>query len=537
MHFPFFYLAKLSLSQSWEKWLEQYEENGIYVLIILAVVLTAGTIVALISKKNLQKYKLQRITYIAIAAIAIYLAHWIGHFDIMSDANNVIAFTFRKIFIAIMLIAAVCYIDRLLILVLLTHIFSKPPSRFVHQIIITILTIFAIATYCSWAFEFSLSSFIAGSAAISIILGLALQKTIGTFFDGMVLQASPPFKTGDWIQLGNEAGLEGRVVDTTWRAVTLVTLTNNYIHIPNSLIVNERIINYSSPSTATATAVILNLDYVLDPAAVKRVLIQAARDTDGVLTTPPPSVHLLTLADASIQYRVNFWTDFPQRRPIIEEAVRVNIWYRLNQAGMNIPFTGRATLAADLEKARLTARQAAQNTRLAALKACTLFGPLPAETLEALAAETRDFTLTPNQIFYRQSDPGNVLYILLAGTVAISLETNGTPPRILDAGEASAPFLFGQTSAFTGQPRTRTIRAKTAVRAMEITNQQLHTLLAQCPVLAQRFSDAVTQNQNQRDDFLKKYAPSASPTSETPEESDSILDRVTQFFTRFGPSD
>jgi len=518
-----------------EKWLIFHNwQNGARSILAFLLILLLGLFVIRKFKNLLQRHRLRRATYAGIFTIAFYVALWVVRFGLMKDPTDILSATFHRTFVAIMLFVVVRYIDRLIILALLTHILGRPPSRFVHQVIVAILSIFVIAGYCSWAFGIELGSFVAGSAAISIILGLALQETLGNFFAGMVLQASTPFKAGDWIQLGSDPTVEGRVVEMTWRAVTLVTGSNNYIYIPNSQIARDRIINYHAPSTATSTSVTLNLDYNLDPNTVKQTLIQSARDCDGVLTNPPPSAGLASFADTSIQYRLSFWVDLPNRRAAVEDAVRINLWYRLNQAGLNIPFSARAVLMPDVEKNRNAALQASQATRLTALKSCDLFTTLPAESLEKLASETRDFSLTAGQWFYRQNDPGHSLFLLLSGTIAISIETPDTPPRSLDAGEASAPYLFGQTAAFTGLPRTRTIRAKTDIRALEITHNQLHTLLATDPALAHRFSQAVVQNQSQRDDFLKKYSnTSSSASAQTPDESDSILDRVTQFFSRF----
>src|SRR4029079_17104131 len=131
---------------------------------------------------------------------------------------------------------------------------------------------FLIAGYLHWAFDVDVSSLLAGSAVISIVLGLALQETLGNFFSGMVLQASVPFEPGDWIVIGEgSTAVEGRVVEMTWRAVTLLAGDNNNVLIPNSQVARSKITNYHTPTRETARSVSVGLEYSLPPHEARRV--------------------------------------------------------------------------------------------------------------------------------------------------------------------------------------------------------------------------------------------------------------------------
>src|SRR6185503_4525029 len=104
-----------------------------------------------------------------------------------------------------------------------------------------VLASFALLIFGSIAFGWDINAFLAGSAVVSIVLGLALQESLGNFFSGLVMQASPPFAIGDWIICGAH---EGRVVDMTWRAVTIHTNEDNFILIPNATVAKAEIVNY-----------------------------------------------------------------------------------------------------------------------------------------------------------------------------------------------------------------------------------------------------------------------------------------------------
>ena len=106
----------------------------------------------------------------------------------------------------------------LLIVPMLTRRGTVRMPRFFHQIVNIVLALFAILIFGSVAFGWDIDRFLAGSAVASIVLGLALQESLGNFFSGLVMQAAPPFALGDWIICGDH---EGRVVDMTWRALVM----------------------------------------------------------------------------------------------------------------------------------------------------------------------------------------------------------------------------------------------------------------------------------------------------------------------------
>ena len=62
---------------------------------------------------------------------------------------------------------------------------------------------------------FRSASFLLGVTGSAIVIGLALQDTLGNAFAGLAIQVERPFRVGNWIQA---AGHEGRVTEVTWRA-------------------------------------------------------------------------------------------------------------------------------------------------------------------------------------------------------------------------------------------------------------------------------------------------------------------------------
>src|SRR6185369_12774191 len=97
------------------------------------------------------------------------------------------------------------------------------------------------------------------SAIFGVIIGLALQDTLGNFFAGLSLHADRPFQVGDVIVVGDHTGV---VEGITWRAIKLRTFQNHIVLIANSAAgkepievsprdnLNARLV-FLAPSTAT----------------------------------------------------------------------------------------------------------------------------------------------------------------------------------------------------------------------------------------------------------------------------------------------
>ncbi len=83
--------------------------------------------------------------------------------------------------------------------------------------------------------DVNLAGLITTSAALTVVIGLAAQTTLGNFFSGLVLQMEHPFSIGDWITYGSHTG---RVVGITWKSTRIITRNNVLIYLPNNELSN-----------------------------------------------------------------------------------------------------------------------------------------------------------------------------------------------------------------------------------------------------------------------------------------------------------
>lgn len=493
----------------WRLWIEVHSWTvALRSAVTLLLILLLGYLLSRIFRKILDKYQLLRPVRWGFIALAFYAALFASHLRRMMDSTDLLALILHKAFVAILLIVILRFLDRLVIIPLLTRGGRATLSRFVHQIVFAILSLFVLAGYLHWAFDLDVSSVLAGSAVISIVLGLALQETLGNFFSGMVLQASVPFAPGDWITIGEgSTAVEGRVVEMTWRAVTILAPGHNHVLIPNSVVARTKIINYHTPTTATSLSITLDLPLDLAPHEARRVLLLAAADAPSTLADPPPSVSLTSFNPASNSYTLGFWINQPNQHNAIEGAVRWNVWYRLQQAGIR-------TLEMAPPGDHLAASAAAREARFQVIQKCSLFSSLSPELQQNLAVNTTDLQLAAGQTFYRQDDPGDSLFLILSGTVHALLRI--TDGREIDLGDTSIGGVFGEVSALTGQPRTATVIAKTDVRTAQIDRHHLQEILAHNPALAQHMSQVVAQGQAQREALVQQLGARPHPRPKLP---------------------
>src|SRR6266478_10530 len=136
--------------------------------------------------------------------------------------------------------------------------------------LIYLAALFAVIAY---VFDLPIQGLLATSGAVAIILGLALQSTLGDVFSGVVLSFSRPYRPGDWISI--DGGTDGRVIEMNWRATHVLTARRDLAIVPNSTIAKSKIVNVSSPSGIHGNTVTLQIGSMTSPSLASEILERA----------------------------------------------------------------------------------------------------------------------------------------------------------------------------------------------------------------------------------------------------------------------
>ena len=174
------------------------------------------------------------------------------------------------------------------------------------------------------------------SAIFGVILGLALQDTLGNFFAGISLQADRPFQVGDVITVGAQRHT-GVVEEITWRAIKIRTFQNHVVLINNRNAAKEPI-EVCPRDNLNARLVFFNTLYTDSPAKTIHVVREAVREADNVSQMITPIVRIRNLGDNGVDYEVKYWLDDYAKYNDTDALVRQRIWYAFRRAGLELCF-------------------------------------------------------------------------------------------------------------------------------------------------------------------------------------------------------
>src|SRR5688572_16393068 len=196
-------------------------------------------------------------------------------------------------------------------------------------------TIFVALSVVAAMLVFQSPSLLLGVTGSAIVIGLALQDTLGNAFAGLAIQIERPFRVGHWVAA---AGHEGRVVEVTWRATKIRTKAGNLVTLPNSVVAKEAINNYSEPAAPSRMSFEIGISYTTPPNETREAILTAVSRVSRVLPSPPPDALLVDFGSSALTYRVRFWIDDFERDETIKSEVRVAIYYELNRRRIEVPY-------------------------------------------------------------------------------------------------------------------------------------------------------------------------------------------------------
>jgi hypothetical protein len=161
----------------------------------------------------------------------------------------------------------------------------------------------------------------------------------------------------------------------------------------------------------------------------------------------------------------------------------------------------RAAEAYALEEGEVSDQEETMQ-RLLALKRVGLFSNLSLEQLEAVNLATQEAEYLPGEIILRENEQGEMLYLLLEGTVEI-VKDHGTPHQRRLA-EMSAVAYFGEMAILDNSPRSATCLAKDHARLLTLDGPSLKTLILQMPEIAFAIFPTLTARLRAAEDRLSE---------------------------------
>jgi small-conductance mechanosensitive channel/CRP-like cAMP-binding protein len=352
------------------------------------------------------------------------------------------------------------------------------------------------------------------SAVGAVVVGFALQDTLGNLFAGLAIQIEKPFRVGHWVAVGAH---EGQVQEITWRATKLRTKAGQFLIVPNGVISKEPILNYSEPTIPSRLELEVGASYAAPPNDVKAALREALANSPMVLATPPSEIVVQDFAASAITYRVYFWVADYAIDYVARDQVRSNIWYTFRRRNIEIPFPIQIEYSREEEPARTPAAITDAATRLGAIE---LFATVAPDRRLELAHDAKEHLFCAGEAIVRQGDAGSSMFVVLSGRARVTLEPGGQEVAVIEPGG-----FFGEMSMLTGDARTATVRAIDDALTLEISAERFRALAIEQPDVVEHISRIVSARRVELDEVRAAAVASAAATA-APR---SLLARIQKF--------
>jgi small-conductance mechanosensitive channel/CRP-like cAMP-binding protein len=324
------------------------------------------------------------------------------------------------------------------------------------------------------------------SAIFGVILGLALQDTLGNFFAGISLQADRPFQVGDVITVGAQRHT-GVVEEITWRAVKIRTFQNHIVLISNSTAAKEPI-EVCPRENLNARIVFFNTLFVDSPAKTIHVVREAVREADNVSQKISPIVRIRNLGDSGVEYEVKYWLEDYAKYNDTDALVRQRIWYAFRRANVSFAYPTRTLLVE--RKAKIGAQAGDGGAIVERLAAVDIFAPLSAEETGMLAQAATSHVFAPGETVIRAGDAGSSMFVVHNGRVSVQVSENGRPRTVATLSDGA---FFGEMALFTGEPRTANIVALEETEVLEIGHAAMKRVFDTNPDLVESLSHIIAE--------------------------------------------
>lgn len=217
-------------------------------------------------------------------------------------------------------------------LITLQYLFLGSMKHGVPVLIVNIFSLIMSIALAMWVaagiFSIEVTPLLATSAAFSVILGFAMQDTLGNLFAGISLQVDRAYDIGDWLEVTSGAQKTvGQVKEITWRATVLMGWTDELIILPNRGLANSQISNFSVGDQPIIRSLTFRVRYGTDTALAKQCLLESLKDIKAVRSWPEPVVLITELNDSwmalkLVYYIENFGSQYSIADQVAESALR-----------------------------------------------------------------------------------------------------------------------------------------------------------------------------------------------------------------------
>ena len=366
-----------------------------------------------------------------------------------------------------------------------------------------------------------------GSAAVlgglAFIVGPGSATQIGNISSALAVQVERQFAVGDWVEIAGELG---RVENISWNSTYLYDdVDDRYIVIPNSLIDQDKTINYSRPSASEyRLEVEVGMPLDMPPGKVFDLSHEVMRSHPSVINPSRNSVVIRSVDGDSINYVLKFFVcDFSMRNKVRTE-VYSGIWYALRRSGYALPYS---VIDLRTAKSHVQLTQQRKNSSekqcFSSLRAIELFSSLSDDQVSDIVCRDRLIDFGPGEMIVSKGEVGGSMYVIIEGSCSVLIDDPSGSSKMLEVAQLQAGTIFGEISALTNAPRTASIQCVNHVVVQEISQLRIESIFLRNETAMAEFAKVMAK----REAALKTFTPEQEESFEM-----SLVERMTQTFSR-----
>ena len=207
-------------------------------------------------------------------------------------------------------------------------------ARLLQELVVAVIYLGVALSITGFVFGVPVATLAATSGVVAIIVGFALQNTLGDVFSGIALTLGRPYTLGDWIMLGD--GTEGRIVETTWRSTHLLTAASNIVVLPNSVLAKVSLTNLSRPDERQLISVNVRIARTQAPHVIEGAMREALRNCERIVKDPAPIVAIKDIDAVAIGVDLFFCVAGPADRLLARNEVIDSVHRHCEANGLSL---------------------------------------------------------------------------------------------------------------------------------------------------------------------------------------------------------
>ena len=184
---------------------------------------------------------------------------------------------------------------------------------------------------------------LAGLGIGGLAIALAVSPTIASFIAGTYVVAEGNISEGDYVEIDAERA--GFVTSIGWRSTVLLSRFNNVIVVPNNLITESIVTNYTTPTPAVTGMVHCGISYNSDLKQVERISLEVANEvideSEDAKKDFEPIFRFYEFADSNINFRIIFQGVDRLATFAIQHEIIMRLHGRFSEEGVEINYPVR----------------------------------------------------------------------------------------------------------------------------------------------------------------------------------------------------